>query len=124
MPQRQEFTRADRVRKAIMRELGDILKNELQDPRLDDIVISVMDVDLTPDLTVAKAFISIYLDDEDERNQVMTILMGHQAKVRKAIGQRIRLRHTPEIHFKFDDSLERGVRISMLLDKISKGEVE
>jgi ribosome-binding factor A len=124
MSQRQEFSRVDRVRKAIMRELGDILKMEIQDPRLDDIVISVTDVELTPDLTVAKAYLSIYLDDEEERNEVMTILMGHQSRIRKAIGQRIRLRHTPEIHLKFDNSLERGVRISMLLDKISKGEVE
>ncbi len=124
MSQRQEFSRVDRVRKAIMRELGDILRTEIQDPRLDDIVISVTDVELTPDLTVAKAFLSVFIDDAEEREKVMTILLGHQPKVRKAIGQRIRLRHTPEIHFKFDDSLERGVRISMLLDKISRGEVE
>ncbi len=124
MNQRQEFSRVDRVRKAIQRELGDILRTEMKDPRLEDLVISVTEVELTPDLSVAKAYLSIFLDDEDERMEVMTILMSHQAKARKALGQRIRLRHVPEVHFKFDDSLERGVRMSQLLDKIAKGELE
>ena len=123
MPQGQDFSRADRVRKAIQREMGEILRVEIQDPRLDDIVISTTEVELTNDLSVAKVYLSIFLDDPDKRNEIMTILMEYQKKVRKAIGQRIRLRHTPEIHFKFDDSLERGVRMSQLLDKISKGEI-
>lgn len=121
--QRQEFSRVDRVRKAIMRELGDIIQNEIKDPRLEDLVISVTDVELTQDLSVAKAFISIFVEDEDARNEIMTILLEHQGKARKLIGQRIRLRHTPEIHFKFDDSLARGMRVSQLLDKINRGEV-
>jgi len=123
MAQRQEFSRADRVRKAIQREMGEILRHDIQDSRLDDIVISTTEVELTNDLSVAKVYLSIFIDDPDERNEVMTILMDYQGKVRKAIGQRIKLRHTPEIHFKFDDSLERGVRMSQLLDKLSKGEI-
>jgi ribosome-binding factor A len=124
MNQRQTFSRVDRVRKAIQREMGDILRTEIKDPRLDDLVISVTEVDLTPDLSVAKIYLSIFLDDEDERNEVMTILITHEAKARKALGHRIRLRHTPEVHFKFDDSLERGVRMSQLLDKIARGEIK
>jgi ribosome-binding factor A len=114
----------DRVRKAIQRELGDILRTEIKDPRLEDLVISITEVDLTPDLSVAKVYFSIFLDDNDERQEVMTILISHQAKARKALGQRIRLRHTPELLFKFDDSLERGVRMSQLLDQIARGELD
>lgn len=122
--ERQEFSRVDRVRKAIQRELGDILRTEIKDPRLEDLVISITEVDLTPDLSVAKVYFSIFLDDDDERQEVMTILISHQAKARKALGQRIRLRHTPELLFKFDDSLERGVRMSQLLDQIARGELD
>ncbi|XVJ51533.1 MAG: 30S ribosome-binding factor RbfA [Vampirovibrio sp.] len=122
--ERQEFSRVDRVRKAIQRELGDILRTEIKDPRLEDLVISITEVDLTPDLSVAKVYFSIFLDDNDERQEVMTILISHQAKARKALGQRIRLRHTPELLFKFDDSLERGVRMSQLLDQIARGELD
>jgi ribosome-binding factor A len=114
--------RMERIRKAIMRELADLIANDLKDPRLDHQVISITDVEVTNDLSHAKVFISI-LGEEEERNQLMTLLMEYKGKLRKGLSQSLQLRHTPELHLHLDDSLERGLRMSQLLDKIAKGEI-
>ncbi|MBY0404421.1 MAG: 30S ribosome-binding factor RbfA [Cyanobacteria bacterium] len=122
MKSRQDFNRSDRVRKAIMREVGDIIAHGIKDPRLTNEVISVTDVEVTQDLRFARIFISI-LGDEEKQTLVQEILKESQPKIRQEIGQRIRLRYVPEIDIRYDDSLERGARVSQILDKISKGEV-
>lgn len=120
---RQSFSRVDRVRKAVLREMGDILANELQDPRLDDQIISVTDVEVSNDLRHAKVFFSI-LADEETRNELMTLILDYAPKIRQALGQRVQLRYVPELHLFLDDSLERGTRVSALLNKLSSGEIE
>ncbi|MFM7389060.1 MAG: 30S ribosome-binding factor RbfA [Vampirovibrionales bacterium] len=121
--ERSSFSRVDRVRKQVMREFADILKTEIQDPRLDDFVISVVDVEMTPDLSSAKIYLSI-LADAEIQTEVMTLIMEYKGKIRKAIGSRIRLRQTPEIALFLDDTLERGTKVTYLLNQIARGEVE
>jgi ribosome-binding factor A len=106
-----------------MREFADILKTEIQDPRLDDYVISVVDIDMTPDLSSAKIYLSI-LADEEIQTEVMTLLLEYKGKIRKAIGSRIRLRQTPEIAILLDNTLERGTKVTYLLNKIARGEID
>jgi ribosome-binding factor A len=120
---RQTFTRADRVRKALMREIADIIATEIKDPRLDNQVISITDVEVSTDLSVAKVYISI-LADEAQQTELMTLLLGYKGKIRKAVGQRIQLRHTPELSLHLDTSLERGTHLSLLLEKIARGELD
>jgi ribosome-binding factor A len=122
MANRHEFSRADRVRKAIIREFSDILANEIKEPRLIDHLISVTDVEVSGDLRHAKVFVSV-MGDEATQKEVMEILKEHVSKFRYELGQRIRLRYTPEIDIRLDDSLERGTRITQLLNQISRGEV-
>ncbi len=122
MANRFEFTRADRVRKALMREISDIIRRQVKDPRLANEVISVNDVDLSKDLRHAKIFVSILGTDEIQ-NEIMAILQEWKPQIRSEIGKRIRLHHTPEIAFYIDNSLERGSRVTQLLDQISRGEV-
>jgi ribosome-binding factor A len=122
MANRHEFSRADRVRKAIIREFSDILANEIKEPRLIDQLISVTDVEVSGDLRHAKIFVSV-MGEESTQKEVMEILTEHVSKFRYELGQRIRLRYTPEIDIRLDDSLERGSRITQLLNQISRGEV-
>lgn len=122
MANRQDFSRADRIRKAISREFSDIIRHEIQEPALVNQVISVTDVDVSGDLRHAKVFVSVLGDDEKQR-VIMDILRENLPKIRSEIGRRIRLRYTPEIHLQLDDSLERGSRVTQLLNQISKGEV-
>lgn len=122
MANRNDFSRADRVRKAIIREFSDILTHEVKDPKLVNQLISVTDVEVSGDMRHAKVFVSI-MGDETLQNEIMEVLKENTPKIRSAIGQRIRLRYTPEIDVRLDNSLERGARITQLLNQISRGEV-
>lgn len=114
-------SRSDKVRKALIREVSDLLRKTIKDPRISGIV-SVTDVDLSSDCRSAKIFVSVY-GEEEERKKTMIALDSSTGFIRSEIGKRIQLRFTPEIQFKLDDSLERGSRVTALLDKISRGEV-
>ncbi len=118
------YSRTDRVRKALMREMGDILRNGLKDPRLTDTVISVTDVEVSGDLRHAKVFVSILTDDDDYKVELMTLLMSYEVKIRKEVAQRIKLRYVPEIKLKLDESLERGTHMTNLLNRIERGELD
>jgi len=122
MANRNEFNRTDRIRKAIMREFSDILANEIKEPVLVNQLISVTDVEVSGDMRHAKVFVSI-MGDETLQDNIMEVLLTHRPKIRSLLGQRIQLRYTPEIDIKLDNSLERGSRITQLLNQISQGEV-
>jgi ribosome-binding factor A len=122
MANRNDFSRTDRVRKAIIREFSDILTHEVKDPKLVNQLISVTDVEVSGDMRHAKVFVSI-MGEESLQNEIMEVLKENTPKIRSAIGQRIRLRYTPEIDVRLDNSLERGSRVTQLLNQISRGEV-
>lgn len=82
---------------------------------------SVTEVDISRDLQVAKVYISVYSDDEG-RERAFAGLKKLEGYVRKHIGQRIRLRMTPEIRFIPDDSFDRSQRVLSLLKKIGDGD--
>ena len=119
---RFEFSRADRVRKALMREVSDILRREVKDPRIADTLVSIIDVEVSGDLRHAKVFVSV-MADEDKQTEIMAILDEWTPRIRSEVGQRIRLRYTPEIVFLADNALERGARVSQLLEQIRNGDV-
>lgn len=122
MANRNDFSRADKVRKAVIREFSDILTHEVKDPALVNRLISVTDVEVSGDLRHARVFVSV-MGEESVQEEVMTVLQENTPKIRSAIGQRIRLRYTPEIDIRLDNSLERGARVTQLLNQISRGEV-
>jgi ribosome-binding factor A len=122
MANRQDFSRADRVRKALIREVSDIIATEVKEPRLSGTITSVTDVEVSADLRHAKVFVSI-MDTPERQEEIMTILKEAQPRIRSEVGRRIKLRYTPEIDIRIDNSLERGSRVSQLLDQISRGEV-
>ena len=115
------FSRGDRIRKALIKEVSDIIQRQVKDPRINGI-ISVTDVELSQDYRYAKVFISVY-GTEEQKQQTFEALEDNTSKVRYEVGKRIRLRNVPEIEFMLDDSLERGSRITDLINKISKGEL-
>jgi len=86
-------------------------------------IASVTEVDLSRDLQVAKVYISVY-SDEEGKEKAFAGLKKLEGYVRKAIGQRIRLRLTPEIRLIPDDSFEQSQRVLSLLEKIKDGSYE
>lgn len=113
------YSRVDRVRKTLMKELSDILLREVKDPRITG-VVSIIDIELPSDFSSAKVFVSIYGEDKDT---VLKALEENAPRMRKEVGRRIRLRNTPELIFILDNSLERGSKITDLINKISRGEI-
>jgi len=89
------------------------MRRELKDPRLG--YVTVTDVRVSRDLRVARVFVSV-MGDESAKGLALEALAGAAPFLRREIGQRIRLRHTPELVFAYDDSIERGARINRILD--------
>ena len=114
-------TRGDKVRKTLMKEISDIILRNVKDPRISGIV-SVTDIELASDFSIAKVYVSVFGSDE-QKEQTLIALEDNAPRIRHEVGKRVRLRLTPELFFKRDDSLERGARITELIEKISKGEL-
>ncbi|KAB2337554.1 30S ribosome-binding factor RbfA [Cytobacillus depressus] len=107
--------RANKVGEQMKKELGDIIGRKIKDPRVG--FVTVTDVQVTGDLQQATVFISV-LGDEEQRENTLKGLAKAKGFIRSEIGQRIRLRKTPEIFFEFDESIDYGNRIETLLHKI------
>lgn len=109
--------RQRRVGHALRELISDILTNEIKDPRIG--FVSVTDVEVSGDLRHAKVFVSVYGDDS-EKQESLSGLNSAKGYIRKLVGERIRLFHTPEISFRFDPSIERGARISGILRELEQ----
>ena len=112
--------RPERVAHLMRREVADILRNRLRDPRLSEWV-SVTDVEVTQDLSSAKVFISI-LPTGEERERTLKALDGAAGFARHELAARLGLREVPEIRFRLDTSIERGARVEDLLHRLERGE--
>lgn len=114
-------SRTDKVRKALIREVSDLLQRGIKDPRISGIV-SVTDIDLSADCRYARIFVSVFGTEEDQK-KTMDALESSTGFIRSEVSKRIQMRFAPEIKFKIDDSLERGARVTTILEKISRGEI-
>ncbi|HTO92056.1 MAG TPA: 30S ribosome-binding factor RbfA [Candidatus Sulfotelmatobacter sp.] len=112
--------RPERVGHMMQREIADILANKLRDPRL-GAMVSVTDVEVTPDLSFARVFVSI-LPQDQQRDRVLEGLQNAAGFVRRELAPRLGLREVPELRFLLDTSSERGARVEDLLRRLSKGE--
>jgi len=113
--------RLARLRELFKIEVSAILQREMKDPRIG--FVSVTDVELSMDLRHAKVFVSI-LGDAAAKAETMATLGNAQGFVRRELARRIRLRFIPAIHFKLDESIERGVRVQRLLRRVAEVEGE
>ncbi|CRK80479.1 30S ribosome-binding factor RbfA [Neobacillus massiliamazoniensis] len=107
--------RANRVGEQMKKELSDIIGRKIKDPRIG--FVTVTDVQVTGDLQQAKVYISV-LGDDEQRENTLKGLAKAKGFIRSEIGQRIRLRKTPEIIFEFDESIDYGNRIETLLHQL------
>jgi ribosome-binding factor A len=108
--------RASRVAEQMKKELSDIIGRKIKDPRIG--FVTVTDVQLTGDLQIAKVFISV-LGNEEQKQNTLKALAKAKGFIRSEIGQRIRLRKTPEIYFEMDESIDYGNRIEALLKELN-----
>src|SRR5919204_2931914 len=106
---------AQRMRRVneLMREvIGSAITSELEDPRIG--FVTVTSVDTSPDLRTARVYVSV-LGDEAEREATLAGLRAAHGGLQAAIARETRIKRTPTLTFHYDETPERGVRISRLL---------
>lgn len=111
--------RTNRISEEMKKEISAIIQNGLKDPRLPK-MISVVSADVTKDLRYAKVFISVLGDETDKQNAIDG-LKSAAGFIRREVGHRLQLRYTPELLFELDDSIERGVYITKLINDTIHG---
>ena len=113
---RKNSIKNTRINAEVQRELSEIIRTEVKDPRLAAAMVSVVSVEVTPDLKYCKAYISVLGSDE----AVVEGLRSAVGYIRKELARRVNLRNTPEIKFILDQSIEYGVNMSRLIDDVTK----
>lgn len=115
--------RVERVASLIKREISQMMVLDIKDDRVGAGMVSVTDVDVSGDLQHAKVFVSIYGTPE-AKAETMEGLQAATGFVRSELGQRLRLRRTPEIIFKEDLGMERGTNVLNLINQLSQERAE
>jgi len=110
----REFNRTDRIGRQMQRELAALIHDELRDPRVG--MVTVQEVRITRDLAHAKVFFTV-LGDAPDVSKTTRVLNKAAGFLRRALGQRMRLRTVPELHFVYDESIEEGEHLSALIEQ-------
>lgn len=112
-------TRQEKIQRLLKTEVSDILRREFKDPRLG--FVTVTDAEVTSDLRHARIFVSVMGSPED-RETNMAVLRGSARFVRQELGKRIQMKVLPDIEFRLDVSIDQGVRMLELLERIKRDE--
>src|SRR5262245_32046328 len=103
-----------RVGQEIQRLLAELLRTELKDPRVTALV-TITDVDVSPDLKQARVFVTL-LGDDEARDSTLGALNRGAAFLRRSLAARMSLRSVPALRFVFDESVDRGARVTRLIE--------
>ncbi len=109
--------RMNKVNEELKKEISHVISQELKNPHLTGL-ISVTEVDTTPDLRFAKVYVSMINAKSNKTN--LSILKKSAGYIRTMIAKKVNLRNTPELIFVFDESIEYGSRIDSILAQITK----
>lgn len=107
--------RSHRLAEELKNEISAIIAQEVKDPRVGFATVTAVEV--TPDLRQARVLVSV-LGSPQEKQETFEALARATGYIRRLVGARIRLRHTPELSFAYDDSIEHGDRMMRLFDEI------
>jgi ribosome-binding factor A len=113
----RQFKRADRIRSQMLRDVRVLLDQECASHL--DAMVTFTDVEISDDLRYATIFYSV-LGEERSKQKAFSYLNKISRRVQTELGHLLRIKHTPEIKFEFDPSIERGMRIEQLLNEISQ----
>lgn len=115
--------RTRKIGSQMQREISKILRDDLNDPRLDGAVVSVTDVEVTNDLSYATVYVSV-LGADGAEEKVFEALNQAKGYIKLLIGERMRLRLMPEFRFVDDKSIERGAYMDKLIEETIKKDEE
>ncbi len=115
---RKNSIKNTRINGEVQKEISNILRNEVKDPRIHPMT-SVVAVEVAPDLKSAKIYVSV-LGSEQEKTDTLKGLKSAAGVIRGKLARSINLRNTPELTFIMDSSIEYGVNMASMIDKITK----
>lgn len=117
---RKNSTKNARINGEVQRELANIIRGEIKDPRIAPLT-SVTAVEVAPDLKTCKAYISVYGDEASVKSTIEG-LKSAEGYIRRALASSINLRNTPQITFVSDQSIEYAAKMSKLIDQVNHNE--
>ena len=112
---RKNSIKNTRINGEVLRELSNIIRGEIKDPRINPMT-SVVTVEVAPDLKTCKAYISV-LGDQEAQEKTLEGLNSAVGYIRRQLAKNLNLRNTPEIRFIMDQSIEYGVHMSKLINE-------
>ena len=112
---RKNSIKNTRINSEVQRELANIIRGEIKDPRIHPLT-SVVTVEVAPDLKTCKAYISV-LGDQEAQGKTLEGLNSAVGYIRRQLAKKLNLRNTPEIRFIMDQSIEYGVHMSKLINE-------
>ena len=115
---RKNSIKNTRINGEVQRYLSNIIRGEIKDPRINPLT-SVVAVEVAPDLKTCKAYISV-LGDEESQAKTLAGLKSAEGFIRSKLAKTVNLRNTPEIRFVLDQSIEYGVKMSKMIDEVTK----
>jgi ribosome-binding factor A len=110
----RDFSRSSRLAEQIQRDLSDLIRLEVRDPRVG--LVTVTEVDVSRDLSHAKVYVTS-LADREQAAQSLQALQHAAGFLRSRLAQGLKARTVPELHFTYDESVERGIQLSRLIDE-------
>jgi ribosome-binding factor A len=110
----RDFTRAARIADQIQRDLSDLIRQEVKDPRIG--LVTITAVEVSRDLSHAKVYVSS-LGGVASSEQSVYALQHAAGFLRSQLAQTLKVRSIPQLHFIYDVSVERGARLSQLIDQ-------
>ena len=114
---RKNSIKNTRINGEVMRELSNIIRGEIKDPRIHPLT-SVVAVEVAPDLKTCKAYISV-MGSDDEKKAALEGLKSAEGYIKSRIAKVINLRNTPVIRFVLDESIEYGIKMTHIIDELS-----
>lgn len=115
---RKNSIKNTRINEEVLRKLSEILRGSIKDPRIHPMT-SIVSVEVAPDLKTCKAYVSV-LGDEQSQKDTLAGLRSAEGYIRRSLAQSANLRHTPQITFIIDQSIEYGVNMSHLIDRVNR----
>ena len=115
---RKNSVKNTRINGEVLKELSNIIRSEIKDPRINPMT-SVVSVEVATDLKTCKAYISV-LGDEQSQKDTITGLKSAEGYIRRELARTVNLRNTPEIKFILDQSIEYGINMSKLIDEVTQ----
>ncbi len=112
--------RLNRIAEEIKKVISTLIVNGLKDPRVDPIT-TITDVEITGDLKYATVYVSVLGDDKKKRDTLKG-LDSAKGFLRTEIGKSVKIRYVPELKFSLDESIEKGIYMSKLIEEVTKSD--